>query len=205
VHFDFIMAAISSHLLELGMPLPPFRLPLVCGGGDWGTDERLDKITLVIFLCAHCPYVLHVAPELARISAEYMQRGVQFVGVTSNDTQAYPQDAPAPTHQFAAASSLAFPIVFDEDQSVARAFCAACTPDFYLFNTEGHLVYHGQMDDSRPMRGPDRPGCGTPNGAALRSALDAALNGSPATAPQLPSIGCSIKWKPGNEPAYRAS
>lgn len=195
------MAATQSLPLELGMLLPPFRLQLVSGAGLWGTDQRAGKITLVIFLCAHCPYVLHVVPELARISREYSEKGVQCVGITSNDPQAYPQDAPAPTHQFATAAGLSFPIVFDADQTVAHAFSAACTPDFYLFNTEGRLIYHGQMDDSRPMRGPDRPERGTPNGASLRAALEAALSGTAPTGPQLQSIGCSIKWKPGNEPA----
>jgi peroxiredoxin len=198
------MAATESFPLELGMLLPSFRLPLVSGQGDWGTDQCTGKPTLVIFLCAHCPYVLHVLPELVRIGNEYLARGVSIVGITSNDPVAYPQDAPQPTHAFATQAGLPFPIVFDADQSVAHSFSAACTPDFYLFNFEARLVYHGQIDDSRPMRGPDRPGRGTLDGAHLRAALDAALAGEPPRSPQFPSIGCSIKWKPGNEPAYGA-
>jgi peroxiredoxin len=194
------MAATESRYLALGMPLPAFRLPLVSGNGEWSTDGQSGKATLVIFLCAHCPYVVHVVPELARIARDYASGDLEIVGVTSNDTAAYPQDAPTPTHEFASRSGLEFPIVFDEDQSVARAFSAACTPDFYLFSAAGGLVYHGQMDDSRPMRGPDRPGRGTLNGADLRAALDAELGGLPPLNAQLPSIGCSIKWKPGNEP-----
>jgi peroxiredoxin len=196
------MAATESRMLELGMPLPEFRLPLVSGTGEWGTDTAAGKVTLVIFLCAHCPYVIHVVPELAKIGRDYANKPLQIVGITSNDPEAYPQDAPLPTHAFALQSDLRFPIVFDADQSVAHAFSAACTPDFYLFNADSKLVYHGQIDESRPMRGPDRPGRGSLTGAHLRAALDAALSGSEPVAPQYPSIGCSIKWKPGNEPRH---
>jgi peroxiredoxin len=198
------MAATESLPLDLGMLLPSFRLPLVSGEGEWGSDQCAGKVTLVIFLCAHCPYVLHVVPELARIARDYASRDVTLVGITSNDPVAYPQDAPLPTHAFATQNGLSFPIVFDAEQTVARAFSAACTPDFYLFSPDARLVYHGQIDDSRPMRGPDRPGRGTLNGAELRAALDAALAGDAPRSPQLPSIGCSIKWKPGNEPAPAA-
>lgn len=186
------------------MSLPSFCLPRVSGDGDWSTGEAAGRVTLVVFLCAHCPYVVHVVPELAKISGEYPARGVCLLGITSNDIDAYPQDAPSPTHEFAVRSGLSFPIVYDADQRVAHAFSAACTPDFYLFSREGRLIYHGQLDDSRPMRGPDRPGKGTLNGADLRAAMDAALSGGEPAPEQSPSIGCSIKWKPGNEPGLSA-
>jgi hypothetical protein len=123
------------------------------------------------------------------------------VGITSNDVAAYPQDAPEPTARFAREAGLDFPILFDEDQSVARAYSAACTPDFFLFDAAHRLFYRGQIDSSRPGRGPERPGQGTLNGSDLRAAFDAVLEGRPAPEPQRPSIGCGIKWKPGNAPA----
>ena len=150
---------------------------------------------LVIFLCAHCPYVVHVAPELARLGRDYAGRSVALVGITANDTANYPQDAPEPTAAFARAQGFTFPILFDESQRVAQAYTAACTPDFFLFGKERRLAYRGQLDRTRPR-------IGTPDGADLRAAIDAVLGGTPVSSEQLPSIGCNIKWKAGNEPAF---
>lgn len=198
------MAATESSMLALGTPAPAFNLPDVSTGQHRTLSELAEgKSLLVVFLCAHCPYVVHVAPELARLAKDYAGRPVSIVGITSNDIVTYPQDAPEPTARFAREAGFPFPILFDEDQSVARAYSAACTPDFFLFDATHRLFYRGQMDASRPGRGPDRPGQGTLNGADLRAALDAVLEGTPAPENQRPSIGCNIKWKPGNEPVFR--
>jgi thiol-disulfide isomerase/thioredoxin len=156
----------------------------------------------VFFLCAHCPYVQHVAPELARLAKDYGSQSVGIIGITSNDVSQYPQDAPAPTAEWAEKEGLGFPILYDEAQDVARVFSAACTPDFFVFGPDRKLVYRGQIDDSRPARGPGRPGSGDLSGRDIRAAIDAVLAGRPVTSEQMPSIGCSIKWKPGHEPAH---
>jgi hypothetical protein len=146
--------------------------------------------------------VLHVAPELARIGKDYAGKSVAIVGITSNDVAQYPQDAPAPTAEWAEKEGLSFPILYDEAQDVARVFSAACTPDFFLFGPDRKLVYRGQIDDSRPSRGADRPGRGQLNGKDIRAAIDAVLSERPVSAEQMPSIGCNIKWKPGREPVH---
>jgi peroxiredoxin len=183
-------------MLALGTAAPDFSLPDVVSGhslslGDFAGKDAL----LVIFLCAHCPYVIHVAPELARIGRDYAGKSVAIVAITANDTADYPQDAPAPTAAFARAQGFTFPVLFDETQSVAQAYTAACTPDFFLFGPDRRLAYRGQLDRTRPR-------IGEPNGADLRAAIDAVLAGAPVSTEQAPSIGCNIKWKPGNEPAY---
>lgn len=190
-------------MLALGTPAPDFTLPDVTTGHPISLENfSSSKVLVVIFLCAHCPYVVHVAPELARLSREYPPRGVAFVGITSNDVAQYPGDAPAPTAAMARAAGFDFPILYDETQAVARAYAAACTPDFYVFNHQRLLSYRGQLDASRPSRGENRPGSGVLNSADLRAALDALLTGSPVNQNQRPSIGCNIKWKPGNEPQW---
>ena len=190
-------------MLALGTSAPPFALPDVISGRTIAlADLAAEPALLVIFLCAHCPYVVHVQPELARIARDYAGRGVAIIGITSNDTSLYPQDAAAPTAAMARAAGLTFPILFDESQAVAKAYTAACTPDFFLFGPERLLAYRGQIDSSRPGRGEDRPERGTLDGRDLRAALDAVLEGGPVDPAQFPSIGCNIKWKPGNEPAY---
>jgi peroxiredoxin len=197
------MAATESTMLALGTPAPAFSLPDVSSGRLCALSDLAEgRAVLVVFLCAHCPYVVHVAPELARLAKDYAGQSVSIVGITANDTAAYPQDAPEPTARFAREAGFDFPILFDEDQSVARAYSAACTPDFFLFDAAHRLFYRGQIDSSRPGRGPDRPAQGTLNGADLRAALDAVLEGRPAPENQRPSIGCGIKWKPGNEPTF---
>jgi peroxiredoxin len=189
-------------MLPLGTPAPHFALPDIATGQSVAlSDFPHQQALLVIFLCAHCPYVHHVAPELARLARDYADKNVAIIGITANDVTQYPQDAPAPTAQWAREAGLNFPVLFDESQQVAKAYTAACTPDFFLFGPERTLVYRGQLDDSRPMRG-ERPGRGELCGRDLRTALDAVLVGLPIDERQMPSIGCNIKWKPGNEPAY---
>ncbi len=195
--------AVSSTMLALGTAAPDFSLPDVAGGRTVSlADFSEKKALLVMFLCAHCPYVVHVQPELARIARDYAGKSVALVAITANDATQYPQDAPAPTAAMAQAAGFTFPFLHDETQAVAKAYSAACTPDFFLFDGARRLVYRGQLDGSRPGRSPDRPGAGTLNGTDLRAALDAVLTGQPVTPDQQPSIGCNIKWKPGNEPSY---
>jgi peroxiredoxin len=196
-HSSFAMA-VSSSMLALGTPAPEFSLPDVTTGGivslgDFATQGAL----LVIFLCVHCPYVVHVRPELARLATDYAGKGLAIVGITSNDVAQYPEDAPAPTAAMARAAGLRFPILYDESQAVARAFTAACTPDFFLFDAQRRLTYRGQLDSSRPGRGPDRPGGGALDGSDLRGAIDATLAGCAVSPDQRPSLGCGIKWKRG--------
>jgi len=192
------MAATESTMLALGTPAPAFALPNVASGAVTSLEPTAEGLPfLVIFLCAHCPYVLHVAPELARIARDYSDKPLKIFGVTSNDIAEYPQDAPAPTADFAREHGLQFPILFDETQKIARAYTASCTPDFFLFGADHTLFYRGQIDDSRPMRSAERPGSGVLNGAELREAIDAVLAGLPPPEVQRPSIGCSIKWKSG--------
>jgi peroxiredoxin len=196
--------AISSSMLALGTKAPDFSLPDVASGNFIALSDFADAdALLVVFLCTHCPYVVHVRPELALIESDYAGRGLAIVGITSNDIAQYPQDAPAPTAEMARKAGLHFPILFDETQAVARAYTAACTPDFFLFDRERRLVYRGQLDSSRPSRGPDRPGAGLLNGADVRAAIDAVLAGEPVNPEQRPSIGCGIKWKPEVPPADR--
>ena len=187
------MAATPSTMLALGTPAPGFSLPDVASGRTVSlADFSGEKALLVIFLCAHCPFVVHVKEELARLGRDYAG---SIVGITANDIAGYPQDAPKPTAAFARAAGFTFPILFDEIQAVAKAYTAACTPDFFLFGPDRRLTYRGQLDDSRPGRG-------TADGKDIRTALEALLSGQPVNPNQRPSIGCNIKWKPGNEPAY---
>lgn len=197
------MAATASTMLDLGTPAPEFSLPDVTSGKTVSLSDFQDKqALLVVFLCAHCPYVIHIAPELARIARDYAGKSVGIVGITSNDVEEYPQDAPEPTAKAAQEHGWPFPVLYDESQAVAKAYSAACTPDLFLFGPDRKLVYRGQIDNSRPSRGSDRPGRGELNGADLRAALDAVLAGQPVSPEQVPSIGCNIKWKAGNEPVY---
>lgn len=198
-----LVMVVSSNMIALGTAAPDFSLPDVTDGRVFSlADFSEEKVLLVMFLCAHCPYVVHVQPELAQMARDYAGKSVAFVAITANDAAQYPQDAPEPTAAMARAAGFTFPILHDETQVVARAYCAACTPDFFLFDAARRLVYRGQLDGSRPGRGADRPGAGALNGADLRAALDAILAGQPVSPDQKPSIGCNIKWKPGNEPAY---
>jgi len=181
-------------MLPLGTQAPAFSLPDVTTGKPVSLEDFAGKkALLVIFLCNHCPYVIHVREELARIARDYAPLSVGVVGITSNDAETYPEDAPEPTRGLA--RLLGFPVLYDETQAVAKAYTAACTPDIFLFDSGRKLVYRGQLDGTRPRQDP-------PTGADLRAALDAVLANRPVNPEQRPSLGCNIKWKPGNEPDY---
>jgi peroxiredoxin len=190
------MVRTASTMLPLGTPAPDFSLS-ECGGGSVSLgDFAGSDALLVIFMCNHCPYVKHVADELKRLADHYMPAGVGVVGISSNDAEKYPDDSIEAMATEKQQRGYAFPYLFDADQSVARDYAAACTPDFYLFDTDQKLVYRGQLDSSRPKN--DSP----VTGEDLRSAIDAVLAGDPPLDQQTPSIGCNIKWKEGNEPQY---
>jgi peroxiredoxin len=190
------MVNTPSTMVPLGTRAPSFNLPDTEGKVVSLGDYKDAPALLVVFLCNHCPFVKHVLPHFVELTGEYQRRGVATVGISSNDVSHYPDDSPEKMAELSKAVGFPFPYLYDESQEVARAYGAACTPDFYLFDREGRLVYRGQMDDSRPGNG--RP----VTGADLRSAIDAVLDGSPVSDDQKPSIGCNIKWKPGNEPDY---
>lgn len=188
------MVATPSTMLELGTAAPDFSLPdtdgNVVGRGDFD-----GRPLLVVFMCPHCPYVRHVAAEIAAVARDYADR-VGVVGIMSNDIAAHPDDHPDRMAEEKEQAGYVFPYLYDETQEVAKQYRAACTPDFFLFDADHRLVYRGQLDDSRPRN--DAP----INGKDLRAALDALLAGDPPIADQKASMGCNIKWKPGNEPAY---
>ena len=182
------MSLTPSNMVELGSIAPDFSLPNPSTGKTVRRDDfsNADAL-LVIFMCAHCPYVIHVKPELIRLGKEYSSRPVGIVGISANDPAQYPADAPPQLAKFS--RDLPFPLLFDETQEVAKAYDAACTPDFFLFDQQRKLVYRGQLDDSRP-------GNGIPlSGKDLRAAIDAVLSGKPVSPNQRASIGCNIKWK----------
>lgn len=186
------MAAVESQMLELGTLAPAFSLP-----DPDGTRHSLPgdgKPLLVMFICNHCPFVVHLREALAALAADYP--AIRLIAINSNDADAYPADSPEKMKQEAKTWGYTFPYLYDEDQSVAKAYRAACTPDFFLFDEELKLVYRGQFDDSRPSNG--RP----VTGSDLRAAMDAVLQGIPVSDEQAPSIGCNIKWRPGNAPDY---
>ena len=184
------MSFTQSNMLDLGTKAPDFNLPDTVSGNTLSlADVRGTKATVVMFLCNHCPYVIHVNEEIVRITGDYRSQGVGFVGISSNDVVKYPQDGPAEMKVHAAKTGYDFPYLYDESQEVARAYDAACTPDFYVFDGEDRLVYRGRIDDSRP--GNSNPLTGTD----LRAAIDAVLNGVEVNPVQYPSGGCNIKWK----------
>jgi peroxiredoxin len=191
------MVSTLSTMLPLGTQAPEFSLPDVVTGKTISLATFQDKkALLVMFICRHCPYVKHIEKELARISKDHNGRDVGIVGITSNDSVAYPDDSPASTKQMALELGFTFPVCFDESQEIAKAYVAACTPEFYVFDALRRLVYRGQLDDSRP-------GNNIPvTGRDVRAALDAVLSGKPVDPNQKPGIGCNIKWKPGNAPRY---
>ena len=189
------MVAVPSTMLPLGTKLPGFSLPNVVDSRTVSGDDFHDRAALlVMFICNHCPYVRHVKPEMGRVVAEYAPRGVGVVAISSNDAVAFPDDGPDQMKALALAEGWRFPYLYDETQAVAKAFRAACTPEFYLFGRERRLAYRGQLDGSRPKN--DVP----VTGQDLRAALDAVLSGKSISPEQVPSVGCNIKWKPGNEP-----
>jgi thiol-disulfide isomerase/thioredoxin len=189
------MAATPSTMLPLGTRLPPFRLRDL-DDRVVSSDDMRGSALLVAFICPHCPFVKHIREELARLASEYAPRGLAVVAINSNDITRFPQDGPEGMREEARVAGYSFPYLLDERQEVAHAFHAACTPDLFLFDASGTLAYRGQFDDSRP--GNDIP----VTGADLRAATDAVLSGNPAAAAQKASVGCSIKWRAGNQPSY---
>jgi peroxiredoxin len=191
------MAATASTMLELGTTAPDFSLPDVVSGKVASLASFQEKkALLVMFICHHCPFVRHVKSELAQLGRDYAEKGVGIVGISSNDPRVSADDSPEGLRRMAAEWGFNFPVCYDETQAVAKSYAAACTPDFYLFNQHRKLVYRGQLDDSRPSNG--KP----VTGADLRAAIDAVLAGRPLSQEQRPSLGCNIKWRPGNEPEY---
>ncbi len=191
------MALTYSTMLSLGTMAPDFLLPDVVTGKKISLDTFSGKkALLVMFICQHCPYVQHIKKELPLLGTCYLNKGVGIVGVSSNDADTYPEDSPGNLKKFAEQLKLPFPLCYDETQGVAKAYTAACTPDFFLFDRDLKLVYRGQLDNSRP--GNNEP----LTGYDLRKAIDAVLSDKQPSADQKPSVGCNIKWKPGNEPKY---
>jgi peroxiredoxin len=183
-------------MLPLGTLAPAFNLPDADGTMYSLDDATGSQACLVMFICNHCPFVKHVADELARLGRDYREKGVAVFAINSNDIESHPADGPDKMKEEAAARGYTFPYLLDADQSVAKAYEAACTPDFYLFDAERRLVYRGQLDSSRPDNGVPV------DGADLRRAIDAVLAGEPVADAQVPSLGCNIKWKAGNEPPW---
>ncbi len=190
------MARTESTMLELGTQAPDFSLPDTNGKQISLANFSEAKGLLVMFMCNHCPYVIHLRDALAAFAKEYQPQGLAVVGINSNDASNYPDDSPEKMAAEVATQGYTFPYLYDESQAVAKAYMAACTPDFFLFDENKKLVYRGQFDDSRPRN--DIP----VTGVDLRSAVDALLNGDEIEEQQKPSMGCNIKWKPGNEPEY---
>jgi len=189
------MVKTASTMLSLGTQAPEFSL-LNVDGTLVTRSQFAGKPLLVIFMCNHCPFVVHIRPALQKLAAEYQSKGLAVVGISSNDVSAYPQDGPDRMKDEANSAGYTFPYLFDGTQDVAKAYKAACTPDIFLFDADHSLVYRGQFDSSRP-------GNGQPvTGADLRAACDAVLAGQTMSAEQRPGIGCNIKWKAGEEPEY---
>lgn len=184
------MALTPSSMLELATVAPDFELPDVVTGKKMSfTDVRGAKGTVVMFICAHCPYVIHVQEELVRVAGDFQDLGVDFVAICSNDADNYPDDHPDKLKQQANSVGFTFPYLYDEDQSLAKAYRAECTPDFFLFDENNQLVYRGRLDAATP--GNDQP----VDGRDLRGALNALIEGKPISEEQFPSMGCNIKWK----------
>lgn len=191
------MVMTESTMLALGTAAPDFALPDVVSGKTISPQDFADKSgLLVMFICVHCPFVKHVEQELAKIGQDYQSQGLGIVAISANSIQTHPQDAPEHMKTQVDAYGFTFPYCYDEDQSVAKAYTAACTPDFFLFDGDLNLAYRGQLDDSRPSNA--KP----VTGKDLRAAIEAVLAGKTAPEKQVPSIGCNIKWTPGNAPAY---
>jgi peroxiredoxin len=191
------MARTASTMLPLGTKAPDFQLPDVVSGKTISLETFAGRqALLVMFICRHCPFVKHMQAELARIGKDYGNSGIGIVAISTNDAAKYPDDAPDKLKEMAQQLGFTFPFCYDESQETAKAYTAACTPDFFLFDTNQKLVYRGQLDDSRP--GNEQP----ITGKDLRAALEAVITSQTVNPDQKPSIGCNIKWKPGNEPAY---
>ncbi|MEH2319827.1 thioredoxin family protein [Nostoc sp.] len=191
------MALTASTMLPLGTKAPDFDLPEVVSGKATSLSTFADKkALLVMFICRHCPFVKHVQKELAQLGKDYFTGDLAIVAISANDANNYPDDAPDSLQAFATEEGFNFTLCYDESQETAKAYTAACTPDFFLFDGDRQLVYRGQLDDSRPSNA--KP----VTGVDLRAAIEAVLAGKPVTSEQKPSVGCNIKWKPGNQPSY---
>ena len=189
------MAETQSTMMALGTPAPAFTLPDVVSGRQVSLEDFPDaRALLVMFICRHCPYVGHVRPAIAGLAREHVGSGLGIVAISANDPATHPEDAPEGLAAEVVEAGYTFPYLFDETQEVAKAYTAACTPDFFLFDGDRRLAYRGQFDSSRP-------GNGVPvTGEDLRAAIDAVLEDRPVSKDQRPSVGCGIKWRPGNEP-----
>ena len=184
------MSRTVSNMLPLGTHAPKFNLINPVTGNSVNLDDiKSDKATVIMFICNHCPYVKHVQTHLVELANDYIQKGISFAAINSNDVDNYPDDSPEKMKETSKEFKYPFPYLFDETQEVAKAYQAACTPDFYIFNSERGLVYRGQLDDSRP--GNDIP----VTGKDMRAALDSILENKPVSTEQKPSLGCNIKWK----------
>ena len=192
------MTLTPSTMLPLGTRLPSFALPDYNGRVVSTEDVRDAPALLVAFICRHCPFVTHIRTGLADFAREYQARGLAIIAVNSNDIEAFPEDGPDGMREEAAGAGYVFPYLFDETQAVAKQFRAACTPDLYLFDRDRTLVYRGRFDDSRPRTQPPMP----VTGRDIRAAVDAVLAGAAVAQDQKGSVGCNIKWKRGNAPAY---
>ncbi|MCF4968619.1 thioredoxin family protein [Nostoc sp. CMAA1605] len=191
------MVLTASTMLPLGTKAPDFHLPEVVSGKIISLASFAEqKVLLVMFICRHCPFVKHIQDEITKLGEDYRTSDLAIAAISSNDAEKYPDDAPDSLKALAIEKGWQFPVCYDETQAIAKAYTAACTPDFFVFDAERKLVYRGQLDDSRPSNG--KP----VTGADLRAAIDAALASQPVTIEQKPSIGCNIKWKAGNEPSY---
>ncbi len=190
------MARTPSTMLELGTPAPTFSLPEPVTGNTISLSDFVGKPLVIVFICNHCPFVKLIAAQLAMIGDEFQKKGVGFVAINSNDVANYPDDSPEKMVEFVSEYGIRFPYLYDESQDIAKAYRAACTPDFYLFDADHKLAYRGQFDAARP--GNDQP----VTGADLTDAIKALLANLPIPEEQTPSLGCNIKWKPGNEPDY---
>jgi len=195
----------QSLMQDIGTPLPAFSLPDPAGRLYTAADFKESRGLLVAFICNHCPFVLHILDRFVGVANEYAASGIATLAISSNDVAAHPEDGPELMADLARARGFGFPYVYDESQQAAIEFGAACTPDFFVYGPDRRLYYRGQFDSSRPStpHTAGRPGAGAaPTGADLRAALDALLAGRPAPAEQRPSMGCSMKWKPGREPEW---
>jgi len=190
------MSVVESTMLEIGTKAPSFKLPDPDGKLHSPEDRIGDNGVVVMFISNHCPFVIHVAEELTKLGDEYRDKGVGFIAVGSNNLETHPQDGPEHMRTFSEKYHFAFPYVFDATQEVAKSYKAACTPDFYVMDKDMRVFYRGRLDDSTPRNGK------TLTGKDLRSALDALVSGGNPPLSQFPSMGCNIKWKPGNEPSY---
>ena len=191
------MVATPSTMLPLGTKAPSFSLPNVCTNQSIDLEAvDIQKGCLIAFVCNHCPYVIHLLDPLVRMSNEWIKKGIKVFLISSNDADKYPDDSPVKMRELAEKKQFQFPYLYDEDQSVALAYKAACTPDFFLFDSKLSLFYRGQFDDSRPSNQNEA------TGTELSSAVDSLLLNQPAPKIQKPSLGCNLKWKSGNEPEY---